>query len=391
MKKTILVSALIGLLAASANAGTVDGWDTTNVITPEGPYTDFTTYSSIIYKEDGSTNGQVNWKHGDVQAPGLKVVNNDDVNGSNCIMTTGYNPYDLSDKQCSDPLQSSKRTKVTSTISGPLEIDFVVSPDRTKNVYRIEQKLTNATAGDLWSGFTIELGTRGDDGSFVPSQDDDGLGFSNRKGQMFVSTTTDMQSDLVFSANFAQGLAGPADQYHPEPGYFNPVERMTFSMASNENTITATGISETYYNVFGNWVNSGSAPIAIFWDDDGDINTDNHLMGNCADSADLVHVGIHTGDDISGLSCDGTWVNWRGTLPGGAPEMLGDLSLFGQTVYASITEAKAAVEAGVETQPMYMDYVEDAANLGLNIWFTVDKTFKSDNLVIRYTPVVAPE
>ena len=166
---------------------------------------------------------------------------------------------------------------------------------------------------------------------------------------------------------------------------------MTFSMAANENTITATGISQTYHDVFGNWVNSGAAPIAIFWDDDGDINTDNHLMGNCADSADLVHVGTHTGDDIAGLYCEGTWVNWRGTFPGDSPEMLGDLSVLGQTVYASITEAIAAVEAGLETQPMYMDYVEDAANLGLNIWFAVDKNFKNDNLVIRYTPVVAPE
>ena len=107
MKKIILVSAALGVLAAAgaAQAGVIDGWDKTLVVTdpePVGGYVDFTTYSSTIYLDDTltTTNGKVAWKHGDVQPDGLKVVNGDDVDGSNCIMTTGYNPYDLSDKQC---------------------------------------------------------------------------------------------------------------------------------------------------------------------------------------------------------------------------------------------------------------------------------------------------
>lgn len=394
MKKTIFISAAFGLLAAaSANAGIITEWDKSLVVTdpePVGGYVDYITYNSIIYLDDTMTasNGRVVWKHGDVQPDGLKVVNHDDVDGSNCIMTTGYNPYDLSDKQCSDPLQSSKRAKVKNTVSGPLDVDLHVIAGPT-TTYRMEQKLTNGTAADLWAGFTIQLGTKDAGGNFIPSTPGDGLGFSDNKGNIWTSlVSTATQKDLVFSANFAQGLAGPADKYHPEPGYFNPVERMVFTMVADENTITSAGVSSTYSNVFGPWVNSAGAPVAIFWDDDGDINTDNILMGNCADSANLVHVGTHSGDDITGFTCNGTWVTFRGTTPG-TPEVLGDLeAAFGQPVYSSINEAIAAVAAGEATNPMYMDYIEDAANLGLNFWITVADSFAGDNIVIRYTPVV---
>ena len=392
MKKTILISAAIGLLATSVHAGQITGWDQSNVVTDAGPYEDFATYNSIIYKADGTTNGRITWKHGDVQPVGLKVVNGDDKTGQNCFMTTGYNPFDLSDKQCSDPLQSSKRTKVKNTVSAPLEVDFTVDDTLGTHTYRMLQKLTNGTDADLWSEFTIELGTRDANGQFVLSAAGDGLGFSDANGNIGAVTDTADAKDLIFSGLFAQGLAGPADKYHPEPGYFNPNERMGYSMIADEDTITSTGITATYSDVFGDWVNSAGAPIAIFWDDDGDINTDNHLMGNCADSANPVHVGTHTGDDVVGFTCDGTWVTFRGTVPG-TPEAV-DLTELAAShgevaVYPSITAALAAVEAGETTNPMYMDYIEDAANLGLNFWITVDQSFSGDNIVIRYTPIAA--
>ncbi len=394
MRKVILTAAALSLMAAgSVSAGTITGWDQSNVVTDPGPYVDYVTYNSIIYKADGTTNGRIVWKHGDVQPVGLKVVNGDDVDGSNCLMTTGYNPYDLSDKQCTDPLQSSKRAKVKNTVTAPLEVDFDVISGPTQT-YRMLQKLTDATLADRWSGFTIELGTRDAAGNFVLSSNGDGLGFGDTAGNMWTTTvTSDTQLELVLSGTYAQGLAGPADKYHPEPGYFNPTERMIFSLAANENTITSTGISATYSDVFGPWVNSAGAPIAVFWDDDGDLNSDNHLMANCADSANLRHVGTHTGDDITGFACNGTWVAYRGTPAGAIPPVVGvdaDLSAaMGQTVYTSITAAAEAVAAGVETNPMYMDYIEDAANLGLNFWITIDDTFVGDNMVIRYSPVAA--
>lgn len=410
MKKVIFTAAALGLMAAgAANAGILEGWDTSNVTIAAGPYVPYTTYSSVIYKADGTTNGKVNWKEGNVKGPGLQVRESVEttytkkgvpvLKAVNCLMTTGYNelyyvaddPSTWIEKECTDDLKTSKRAKVMNTVTAPLELDFHVVAGPT-TTYRSEQKLTDGTPADRWESYTIELGTRDANGNFVPSTPGDGLGFSTDTGNIFTSTvSTDTMLPLVLSANFAQGLAGPADFYHPEPGYFNPEERMSFSMTADEDMIRSTGISATYSNVFGSWLNSAGAPIAIFYDDDNDINSDNILMGNCAEGPadNYVHVGTHTGDDVNGLACNGTWVNWRGVPVGGDPEQLGDVAtngLNGQTVYPSITAALAAIAAG-EQNVMYMDYVEDSANLGLNFWFTIDESFVGDKMVIRYTPV----
>ncbi|MDA3832382.1 MAG: choice-of-anchor F family protein [Spirochaetales bacterium] len=407
MKKVILTAAAFGLMAASsASAGILDGWDTSNVTIAAGPYVPYTTYSSVITNADGVSNGKINWKEGNVKGPGLQVRETVATTYTRkgvarttevkCIMTTGYNevyyvaddPSTWIEKECTDDLKTSKRAKVMNTVTAPLEVDFNVVYGPT-NTYKMIQKLTDGTPADLWESYTIELGTRDADGNFVASTAGDGLGFSTDAGAIFTNTvSTDNTLDLNLSANFAQGLAGPADFYHPEPGYFNPEERMGFSMTADEDIITSTGVSTTYSNVFGAWLNSAGAPIAIFHDDDNNINTDNILMGNCAEGPadNYVHVGTHTGDDVNGLACNGTWVNWRGTAVGGDPEQLGDLSVLGQTVYPSVTAAIAAIAAG-EVNVMYMDYVEDAANLGLTFWITVDESFVGDKMVIRYAPV----
>ncbi|MBU0959990.1 MAG: choice-of-anchor F family protein [Proteobacteria bacterium] len=411
MKKTIFLTAAFGLLASSANAAILEGWDTSNVTIAAGPYLPYTTYSSVITNADGVSNGKVNWKEGNVKGPGLQV--NETVATTytkkgvarttevKCLMTTGYNelyyvaddPSTWIEKECTDDLKTSKRAKVMNTVTAPLELDFNVVYGPT-NTYKMEQKLTNGTPADLWESYTIELGTRDADGNFVASTVGDGLGFSTDTGAIFTSTvSTDNVLPLILSANFAQGLSGPADYYHPEPGYFNPEERMGFSMTADEDIITSTGVSTTYSNVFGSWLNSAGAPIAIFHDDDNDINSDNVLMGNCAEGPadNFVHVGTHTGDDVNGLVCNGTWVNWRGVAVGGDPDQLGDVAadgLNGQTVYPSVTAAIAAIAAG-EQNVMYMDYVEDAANLGLTFWITVDESFAEDKMVIRYSPVAA--
>ncbi len=410
MKKVILTAAALGLMVAgSASAGVLEGWDTSNVTIAAGPYVPYTTYSSVITNADGVSNGKVNWKEGNVKGPGLQVRETVATTYTKkgvarttevkCLMTTGYNelyyvaddPSTWVEKECTDDLKTSKRAKVMNTLTAPLELDFNVVGGPT-NTYKMEQKLTDGTPADLWESYTIELGTRDADGYFVASTSGDGLGFSTDTGAIFTNTvSTDTMLPLILSANFAQGLAGPADFYHPEPGYFNPEERMGFSMTADEDIITSTGVSTTYSNVFGSWLNSAGAPIAIFYDDDNDINSDNILMGNCAEGPadNYVHVGTHTGDDVNGLACNGTWVNWRGVAVGGDPEQLGDVAtggLNGQTVHPSVTAAIAAIAAG-EVNVMYMDYVEDAANLGLTFWITVDESFAGDKMVIRYTPV----
>ncbi|MCL7486958.1 MAG: choice-of-anchor F family protein [Desulfobulbaceae bacterium] len=381
--------------AGAVQAGIIDSWNMDGVDVYPGPYTEYVTYYSTIYTDFTmtDTNGVISWKETDVKAPGLKVVNGDDVDGSNCLMTTGYNPYDMSDKQCTDPLQSSKRFKLKNTFNAPVDLNFNVVDGETSS-YRALQKWTDGT--DLpWSGFTIELGFTVY-GEFVPSADGDDLGFSDSRGRYFTRPVTSYQSKAdILSALFAQGLAGAPDKYHPEPGYFNPVERMSFGLVATEDKIASDSISASYSDVFDQWVNSPGVPIAIFWDDDGDINTDNALMANCADAANLVHVGTHTGDDVTGFSCDGQWVTFRAEpgldqdglpyLSDGVPKAI-ELTDLAPVVYTSI---EAAVASG-DPQPMYVDYIEDAANLGFNFWITVGDTSSwptPGSFTVRYTPV----
>jgi len=398
-KSAALLCIVMGTFATAAvvNAGVIDNWNTDNVVIAPGPYTAYTTYYSTIYTDSGMTtsNGVISWKETDVQAPGLKVVNGDDVDGTNCLMTTGFNPYDLSDKQCSDPLQSSKRFKVKNTANGPVDLSFNVS-EGMMNVYRSLQKLTDGTDA-RWSGFTVELGFTVN-GMFVPSTTSDGLGFSDLSGNVWTAPVSTYQTlPDIFSAYFAQGLAGPADQYHEETGYFNPSERMSFAMIATEDTITSDGISASYSDIFGQWLNSSAVPIGIFWDNDGDINTDNVLMANCADAADITKSGAHSGDDITGLTCNGVWVTYRAQagldangIPypsDGIPNIIALADLDPNGVYTSITEAVASGNPA----PYYMDYIEDLANLGLNFWISVGDTSAwptPDNFTIRYTPVV---
>ncbi len=379
-------------ISSIATAGVISSWDASNVSTEPGPYVDFTTYYSTIYTDTMETFGAITWKHGNVQPPGLKIVNGDDDNGTNCIMTTGYNPYDFSDKMCSDPVQSSKRFKLKSLLNAPLEVNYnVVAGDKTW--YRVFQKWTDST--DLrWSAFTIELGFTVN-GQFVASTPGDGLGLSDTRGKYITSTTSYQSKESMLSAFYAQGLAGPADKYHPDDGYFNITDRMSFGLIATEDAITSDGISASYLEVFGDWVNSSAAPISILWDDDGDINTDNIIMANCADASNLVHVGTQTGDDVTGFTCDGQWVTFR-EQPGldsngvpypsaGTPQAI-TLDQLAPVVHTSIT---AALASG-DPQPMYMDYIEDASNLGFTFWIAVDDNSgwpTPDAFTVRYTPV----
>ena len=381
-------------LSSAASAAVIDSWNIDAVVTESGPYTDGETYYSTIFTDLTlfDSYGAVTWKHGDVQPPGLKVVNGDDVDGSNCIMTTGYNPFDFSDKQCTDPLQSSKRFKLKNLINAPLDVNYHVI-DGVKTHYRVLQKWTDST-DKRWSAFTIELGFTVN-GQFVPSTVGDGLGFCDTRGKYLTSTTSYQAKDDMLSALFAQGLAGPADKYHPETGYFNIAERMSFGLTATEDAITSDGVSANYSDVFGEWVNSAAVPIAVFYDDDGDITTDNILMANCAEASNLMKTGPHTGDDITGFTCDGQWVTFKAQAgldaagapypSDGVPKAI-SLSDLAPVVHTSIEHAIASGDPN----PMYMDYIEDAANLGFNFWIAVDDNSSwptPDGFTVRYTPV----
>ena len=244
------------------------------------PYTEFETYPSILYTDAGKTayNGVITWKEGDVQAPGLKVVNGGDVDGSNCLMTTGYNPVDFSDKQCSDDLKFSKRWKVKAYHNDVVDVQFTVA-DGPKTVYRSLQKITDGTEVP-WEGFRAELGFIVN-GQFVQSTSGDGLGISDIRGKYFTSTTSYQQKEDTLSALFAHGLAGAPDKYHPEAGYFDPTSRMEYEFLATEDSLQTGALSSNYTDVNGPWNYAEGVPFAYFYDDDQDPNTDNILMANC--------------------------------------------------------------------------------------------------------------
>lgn len=374
LKKVATFIAGMTLVAGVANAGVITGWDETTYVVPAGPYTEYETYGTVILNTDGASNGVMIWKESDVQNPGLKVVNGDDVDGTNCLMVTGYNPEDLSDKMCTDDLKSSKRWKVKHYQNDIVDVKFNVSPG-AKTMYRAYQKITDGT--DVkWEGFTAQLGYVVN-GEFVASTAGDGLGFVDRKNNFITSTNSNIQPDVVLSANFAQGLAGPADKYHPEPGYFDPFERFDFVLNATEDSLATSDQSANYTDLFGPWNNSGGVPYAYFYDDDQDPNTDNLLMANCEGPFTVLN------EETEEIRCDGQWVTYRsqeGLDANGAPYLSDGVAKPVSAELLAQWEADQWYNTGA---------IDDLGNLGLNYSITVDENFAYDNFVIRFTPVPA--
>lgn len=129
---SVVLASSLGLMSAfssDSKAADITSWNLDNVSVeapPTGGYVPEETYTSTVYTDTSfsMTNGAVIWVESDVQRPGMKVVNDDDVDGSNCIMTAGFNPTDGTIKQCSDPFQTSKRFKETATVASS-SIDLV--------------------------------------------------------------------------------------------------------------------------------------------------------------------------------------------------------------------------------------------------------------------------
>ncbi|MBE0598722.1 MAG: choice-of-anchor F family protein [Desulfuromonadales bacterium] len=377
-KTATKVAALLGLSlffgASAAMAGTITGWNTSNVTLVPGPYIEWNTYKNPVYTNSlkTTTNGYLSWKESDVKSPGMKVVNRDDVTGLRCIMTTGFNPFDGTDKMCSDPLQSSKRWKIGGTNGQPIDIYFNVATDTLTTYYNSLQKLTNADVRK-WKGFKAQLGFMVN-GVFTPSKSLDGLGFSTNKGKYFTTTTTAVQSAEVLSALFAQGLAGPTDINHPTTGYFDPANRMGYFLTATEDTIDSGALTSNYFALFGDWNNLSGVPYGYYYDNDAIPYTDNLLMANCDGTFDAV-----TG------TCKGTWVTYRSQA--GLDPKTG-------LPYPS-DGVKKAVPADIlamwESNVLYAPAsLEDLANLGLNYYVTINKNSAKwptpTQFVLRFTP-----
>lgn len=354
LAKTTAALAGLALMAATpAHTGTITHWDMSNVTVTPPPYVYDEVYDSTLFTNSSKNTsyGAVYWKESDAQAPGLQVVNDDVLTGENCLMVTGYNPQTGADKSCSDEFQESKRWKIRAYENQPIDVYFNVMDDRTRQTYRSIQKLTNATKGRL-KGFTMELGFMVN-GEFVPSTVGDGLGFSERRGRIFEGTVTfDPDKPDILSAFFPHDIAGAADQWRDEPGYFDPVNRMYIDLTATENKITSTGISQNHYDILGDWHHAEGVPVAMFFD------ADDHpeLMAHC-------EWDFHPNT----LECLGNWVTYRSCYELDADNEPCDSDGIRKVVPQNI------VSQWLADPDYFIDYFDDVANVTLNYFITVDR------------------
>jgi len=238
---------------------------------------------------------------------GIKVVNDDlavkEPKPTNCIMATSYledHYLDSTDPQqviCSGPFQSHKRYKLAmlpTTVSDGqgaeqgIDLVFNVEEESGSRDYQIFQKINNWTNGRL-EGFTIQVGTGVGD-SFVAAADIAGVGVDNLS--LSVPETIWTVDQL---AVFSEGLFGPPDLKHDRPaGFFDPDTRAGFviqeypnqsgetdtlrsgaRLGSDYADVPAGGASD---NQFGTWLPNTMLPHGIFWDDDGNPETDAVLI-----------------------------------------------------------------------------------------------------------------
>jgi Calx-beta domain len=350
------------------------------------PGSDFS-YESRVYDDDVQTTmmGIVLAKDWPVGEPaGIKIVNDDtDVKApkpENCIMSTSYidgNYLDEADPQmviCSSSFQSHKRYKLAmlpATVAGgagseaPIDLVFNVEAEAGSRDYQVYQKINNWTGVRL-KGFTIQVGT-GTGGSFIAASGAGGAGLANLS--LSVPDTIWAFDQL---ANFSTGLFGGLLGVD---GYFDPDTRAGFYIAEHgtENgnssgktdTLTSGAILPSDYpsippvtgaavNQFGDWLPNTMLPYGIFYDDDGNPNTDAEL--------------------VAWYGVNNTGIGWMTGQAGGFADISDDM----------ITNTWS-------NNSLYsMGVIDDLVNVGLNYIVTVgDVRAVSSSFTIRITPVIA--
>ncbi len=361
-------------VAMNLKAANIMQWNQQNIVTENGPYILELTYSSVVYEDlqFNNSNGAVIWVESDVMSPGMSVVHNDDMDGSNCLMTAGINPEDFSTKQCSDPFQTSKRFKLSATATGNhIDLLFDVS-DPLNNIspYRIMEKFLNSTGLQI-SDFNIELGFGlGDD--FIPAPANIGLDFSDRDGNIWIAeTSTADTSSIHLDALFPFGLFGNAatDPNHDIDGYFDSTERARFYLSANRGKLTSTGLAENYRQLFGDFLAKSQVINGYLWDSDDDDSTDPVLI------AHQTEAGWFT------LRPDQWWIDLMLPVP--------DKNLLDGSL-ADTTLAQWAANP----DDYAIDSIEDLANLNLNyhitlgdisMWPTYDSDQQSAVFTLRTT------
>ncbi len=435
-----LLTTILSLVLASgiAQAGTIVNWDMsdvtlgtpTNIAQPDFVFDQFNVtepyslvdpntgnpaedgfmpsgYAKYVVGVNLLPNGAMTWKERDTQGPGLSVVTGDDVTGSNCIMSAGWNPDSTPDatqmsdwwgvdlKQCSDPFQSSKRFKsVSYTLDAPLDLTFNVKANGQTDVYRVLQKYGNHTGARV-TGYTTQIGFKDANGNFTEAQSGQGLAFCLKNGNIYSNdnpTPSTMANQGELDSLMAHGLFGAPDKHHTTSGYFNPYVRATFGLLAGETHIVTTGLSAVHRDLFGEWLPADQMKGGYFFDDDSNPYTDNALIANCDGNFD--EEAALAGAPNAG--CDGQWQSYRASYvvtqnPDGSYTIPASV---GTDVRAPIPVPADVIAAwGSDPQWIPAD-IDDLANVNINEyislsnvanWPTADSEGNA-SFTIRLTP-----
>ncbi|WP_022953163.1 choice-of-anchor F family protein [Leucothrix mucor] len=370
--------AFTGVLSASgvvyADVGRIvsgsEGWNMDNVVTnyfdAEGNATttlaDDGVYRSDVFDRNASEAAAV--RMGSVVAknppvgipPGVKVVNAPSTelearSGGNCLISTAFldeNPDDaIADYSgqvpvtCSSPFMTHKRYKVLmlpETVDGGVDsVDMVFNVENDTTTadtvipYTVYQKINNWTDSRL-DGYTLELGF--------------GIG-----EDFTAASDTTLTFDNTENSTFSHGLFGPIEEdKFLENGFFST--KIAGYEASGEGltTFTTTTAVGEYSDIGGAWLPSSWVPYGIFFDDDGDPDTDAVLMAWWGPGSDGTYQWMY-----------GQLEHYAdGEVPAGMTADFGPVSAEQVATWLPETVAEGTVN------PYAVDLIEDFANLNLN-------------------------
>jgi hypothetical protein len=384
---TLQAGKITSIPSASGALG-FGGWNLDNVVVnvPGGSYNEQTgaytigldgTYSSDLLDESGNVMATINAKPWPIgEPPGVKVINDDfAVNPTkpvNCIISTSYladHYLDSVDPQqviCSSGFQTHKRYKQalrpTTVVDGSKGADMVFNVEAEAGFrdYQVFQKINNWTDKRL-QGFTIQVG-------FGVGADFDSAEALGLVSQLSLSVPGDVWRDNQL-ATFSHGLFGAPDKHFPEPGFFDNtaagyyIDEYPVSSGIT-GTLTATRTlpgnyadvppgGESASNQFGPWLPNIWLPQGIFFDTDGNPDTD----------ADLVA--------------------WYGFNPS-----INDFSWMTGATEGFQTIPDTVIAGWAGDLAYSMGLIDDLVNVGLNYIVTIGDVsqFPASTFTIRITP-----
>ncbi len=314
---------------------------------------------------------------------GIKIINDDaavkEPKPPNCIMATSYlDDYFLDSEDprqvtCSGPFQSHKRYKIAmlpSTVDGEgsesVDLVFNVEPEDGSRDYQVFQKINNWTDGRL-AGFTVQVGFGV--GESFQTATSAGVDLND----LNISVPSDIWDEKQL-AIFSAGLFGPQDKHTGKIGFFDPNKRAGFLIDEYTDQMLTDSLHATRTlgsnyaevpigaaadNQFGPWLPDNMLPYGIFFDDDGNPETDAKL---------LAWYGFNPNLPVPGLG----WM-------GGSQDSDGPFSAIPTT----------EIEAMGANLSFTMGQIDDLVNVGLNYLVTVGNvsTFPAGNtFTIRITP-----